>query len=152
MIVRAWLVLSFCITISTYAQNVIIPEEHFSLSNSCDSNISRIFAAHIEAGKDGLIIVIARLGRNETSRSLNHRRLHNFKTFLTKVHGRDPMTIVTAEGKPSQTRGRIEIYVSGKLWDVFGVGRGEDLYVGFCDGTVKEEIKLFFDSRRNKSR
>jgi hypothetical protein len=147
-----WLTLFYGATANVPAQTVSSLEMQVNSPNQCESNISRIFAAHIEAGKDNLIIIIARLGDGERSRDLNYRRLHNFQTFLAKVHGHDPNTMITAEGKRAAGRGRLEVYIKGKLWDVLGLGRGEDLYVGACDGTVKEEARLFYDSRRRRLR
>jgi hypothetical protein len=70
---------------------------------------------------------------------------------LRKFGGGAAKMIITAEGEPARGRGRIEIYVVGKLVDVLGVGRGEDLYAGSCDGTGELD-HLFYDSRRRKLR
>lgn len=49
---------------------------------NCEFHIATLDAAHHEAGKDGLVIVIVRLGDGEHRQDLNRRRLHNFKTYL----------------------------------------------------------------------
>ena len=152
----AFLICTCCIwwlaaTGHTAAQNAESPETYVAIGNTCESNIARLDRIYSEAGSDGLVIAIARLGDGEQSRRLNQRRLHNVRLYLEKVRGRAPKTIIIAEGKPVRGRGRVEIYVGGKLMDVLGVRRGEDLYAGSCDGTGELD-HLFYDSRRRKSR
>lgn len=133
------------------AQETKTPEVFFDTYNNCESNISWLDHVHSEAGSDGLVIAIARLGDGEQSRRLNQRRLHNVRLYLEKVRGRAPKTIVTAESDQVRGRGRVEFYVGGKLKGALSVGRGEDLYSGSCDGTGELDY-LFYDSRRRKSR
>lgn len=142
-----WLV----VTGNAVAQNAESPESYVTIGNSCESNIARLDRIHSEAGDDALVIAIARLGDGEQSRRVNQRRLHNIRLYLEEVRGRAPKTLITAESNRARGRGRVEIYVGGKLVDVIGVGRGEDLYAGSCDGT-SELDHLFYDSRRRKSR
>ena len=133
------------------AQNTESTETNVEIGNTCESNIARLDRIHSEAGESGLMIAIARLGNGEQSRQLNQRRLHNLRLYLEKVRGRAPRTIITAEGDRARGRGRIEIYVGGKLVDVMGVGRSEDLYAGSCDETGELD-KYFYDSRRRNRR
>lgn len=65
----------FLLTSSVIAQNVT---EEIKLCN-CEDNIAILNAAHQEAGGAGLIIMISRLGENETFEELNFRQLHNAK-------------------------------------------------------------------------
>ncbi len=100
---------------------------------NCESDIAILDAASRQAGEDGLIIVIARLGDGERNRELNHRRLHNVHTYLTEWDGRrNPKTVITAEGERAKGYGRIELYVSGKLFHTLLVYRNGDLVVGSC--------------------
>lgn len=142
-----WLV----ITSNAFAQNAESSATYVTIGNTCESNIARLDRIHSEAGDDGLVIAIARIGDGEQSRRLNQRRLHNVRLYLERVRGRAPKTLITAESERARGRGRVEIYVGGKLVDVLGVARGEDLYAGSCDGT-SEVDHLFYDSRRRKSR
>jgi hypothetical protein len=84
------------------------------------------------AGKDRVVIAIARLGDGETSRELNRRRLYNLR-----VHWNDYKlpagTLVTAEGDRAKGLGRIELYVDGKLFDMLVPKPGKDLCVDCCD-------------------
>lgn len=118
-------------------------ETNVEIGNTCESNIARLDRIHSEAGENGLIIAIARLGNGEQSRQLNERRLQNLRLYLEKVRGRAPRAIITAQAARTRGRGRVEIYLGGKLVDVFGVKRGEDLYAGSCDGTDKLD-KYFY--------
>jgi hypothetical protein len=122
-----------------------------NIINNCEINILALHNANISAKHDELIILIARLGKSEKSRSLNLRRLHNVKTYLTKFLGRDSKSIVTAEGSPDSGYGCVEIYVAGKLADKIEVEPGGDLRVGSCDNTSPAD-KLFYNSDSKKMR
>jgi len=101
--------------------------------SNCEENISILGAATQAVDKDGLLIVIARLGDGEQSRELNRRRLHNVRTYLSEyVHARAPETIITAQGDRVSGHGRIELYVGGKLFHVLTISRNGDLLVGSC--------------------
>ncbi|MEJ7575953.1 MAG: hypothetical protein WKF74_02990 [Pyrinomonadaceae bacterium] len=100
---------------------------------NCESDIAILDTVSRQAGEDGLIIVIARLGDGESNRELNHRRLYNVRTYLTEWDGRrNPKTVITAEGERINGYGRIELYVGGKLFYVLLVRRNADLIVGSC--------------------
>jgi hypothetical protein len=99
---------------------------------NCEFNISVLTGAHRVAGDAGLIIMIARLGKGETRRGLNGRRLHNARAFLIEFGHRAPQTIVTAEGERVNGYGRIELYVGGKLFHVLMTNPNDDLAVGAC--------------------
>jgi len=99
---------------------------------NCEFNISVLTGVHRMAGDTGLVIMIARLGRGEARRDLNHRRLHNARTFLTEFGHRNPQTIVTAEGDRVGGYGRVELYAAGKLFHVLMTNPNDDLAVGAC--------------------
>jgi hypothetical protein len=119
------------------------------MPTNCEYNISILTGAHRQAGDDGLIIMIARLGNSERDRELNRRRLHNARTFLTEFGNRSLNTIVTAEGEGASGYGRVEFYVGGKLFSILAVARNDDLSVGACsfEGadpcTFERERKLY---------
>ena len=156
MLSRATLVVGIICTLSlgtaiSAAQNSEVPERFVDLANNCESNIMRLHNIHSMAGEDGLIIAISRLGNGERSRNLNHRRLYNARLWLERIRDRRSSTIITAEGERVGGRGRIEIYVGGKLVDILGMGQGEDLAVGSCDGTGEID-HLYYGSRRQLRR
>ncbi len=100
---------------------------------NCESDIAILDAASRRAGTDGLIIAIARLGNGEFRRSVNLRRLHNVRAYLTEWNGRrDPKTVVIAEGARVSGYGRIELYVGGTLFQALLVHPNADLIVGSC--------------------
>ena len=116
--------------------------------SNCEENISILGAATQAVDKDGLLIVIARLGDGERNRGLNRRRLHNVRTYLSEyVHARAAETIVSAEGERVSGYGRIDLYVGGKLFHVLRVPRNGDLLVGSC----YYEIDIPADKERQKN-
>jgi hypothetical protein len=116
--------------------------------NNCETNILRLDIIHSKAGDEGLVIAIARLGIGENSRKINQRRLYNINRYLREHRGRSAKTIITAQGLPVRGRGRVDIYVSGRLVDSFVVGRGEDIPVGACEGDDYD----FYPQKSNRSR
>ena len=100
---------------------------------NCESDIAILDLASRRAGEDGLIIAIARLGDGERQRSLNFRRLHNVRVYLTEWNGRrNPKTVLIAEGERVTGYGRIELYVGGALLQTLLVRPNADLIVGSC--------------------
>ncbi len=133
------LVLSFLAGMSNFGLTNLSSLNLFDqeLPTGCELNVAILdgLAQRAEAGD--LIIVIARLGHEETRPNLNRRRLHNVRTYLTEILTdervkRKPETIVLAEGERSPGNGRIELYLKGKLFDVLRVRRNADLVVGYC--------------------
>lgn len=116
--------------------------------SNCEENISILGVATQAVDKDGLLIVIARLGDGERNRELNRRRLHNARTYLSEyVRARAPETIITAEGERVAGYGRIELYVGGKLFRVLRLPPNGDLLVGSC----YYEIDIPADKERQKN-
>ena len=112
--------------------STIPPSQIETKPTNCEFNISVLTGAHRAAGEAGLVIMIARLGSGEGRRGLNHRRLHNARTFLVEFGHRNPQTIVTAEGQPVDGYGRVELYAGGKLFHVLMTNPNDDLAVGAC--------------------
>ncbi len=73
----------------------------------------------VRAGKEKLIIFIARLGRSETSRSLIRKRLLTAQEYLQKTRDLPVERLVTAFGDPVSAEGRIEVYLDNQLFMVF---------------------------------
>jgi hypothetical protein len=99
------------------------------------------------SSKGGLVIAIARLGNGETSRELNRRRLYNLGVHW-KDYGLPAERLVRAEGERVNGFGRVELYVSGKLFDALLVKRGRDLCVDCCDDD--ERLYPYLDSKRRR--
>lgn len=117
------------------AQSVESPTPTIRNDNNCESNKALWDLIDIEAGNDSPIIIIARLGSGEVSRRFNHRRLHNIRTYLHYIREIPEGRIITAQGERVAGRGRVEVYVGGRLFIVFTVGRNEDLAGGACEET-----------------
>lgn len=101
---------------------------------NCETHIAILDIADQDAGRGGLIIMIARLGDGERSRELNQHRLHSARAYLTEYRAvRSPDTIVIAEGERVTGYGRIELYIGGKLHTLFAIRRNADLSVGSCE-------------------
>jgi hypothetical protein len=67
-----------------------------------------------QGGENNVMILIARLGSREKSRSLNRRRLLNVREGLRGTLGVvEP--IVIAEGERVNGFGRVEVYIGGKF-------------------------------------
>jgi hypothetical protein len=145
------LALWLALTSHAAAQGARAPESYVALGNTCESNIARLDNADVEAGKESVLIAVARLGRGEMSRRYNHRRLHNLRLYLMLVRKRDAKNLVVAEGERVKGAGRVEIYARGELIDVLEFRRGEDLYAGSCNALSPKD-KLYYDSRNPDGR
>lgn len=109
---------------------------------NCENHIAVLEAANQDAGKDGLIILIARLGSGDNKQELNQHRLHSARAYLTEyLHARSPNTIVIAEGERVEGYGRIEIYVGGKLYYVLAIKANADLSVGSCEPAELDDAR-----------
>jgi hypothetical protein len=68
-----------------------------------------------KADDKGVVILIARLGKGENSRTLNRRRLYNVREGF-QVTLRIMKPIVIAEGERVNGFGRVEVYLGGKFF------------------------------------
>jgi hypothetical protein len=103
-------------------------------ANACELNAASFdFLANTLRENGERLFVIARLGRGETSRDFNRRRLHNVRTYFSRHEKVDAKRVVFAEGEPSEGEGRVEFYVGSKLMLVSLVKRGRDICVDCCD-------------------
>lgn len=85
----------------------------------------------------GNIILIARLGRGETRRELNRRRLYNVSKRYQTTLNVPAEKIITTEGERTNDFGRIEIYWNGELIGAMPVGTNRDICVECC-GTFEQ--------------
>jgi len=76
-------------------------------------------------------LVIARLGRGETNRLLNRRRLNDVKTEFGINW--DASKIILAEGERVKGQGRIEFYLGSELMSVSLLARNGDFCATCCD-------------------
>lgn len=116
----------------------------------CELNAAALDSVRNEAlekvREDGVVIVIARLGNDETSRVHNRRRLLAVKGYLSR-YGLHAQRIVTAEGERVSGYGRVELYIDGKLRIVLLANRNRGLCVECCD-TGDVELYQYRSGRR----
>ncbi len=103
----------------------------------CEYNNAVLDTLAQKTKRDQVIIIVARLGTNESRKPLNQRRLHNVLVYLTEFTTpeggrRKPADIVLAEGSTNTSYGVIEMYAEGKLFDTLRPGRNAVLHVGTC--------------------
>ena len=81
-----------------------------------------------DGAKDQSIIVVARRGRGETSRTLNSRRLKQVSDYMARRVSRDKL--VMTEGSPTSGLAQLEFYVAGRLHTIIKIKRNHDLVTG----------------------
>lgn len=139
---RSFIVLSLTLSFTAVASTPrpiavrSVPETQ-DRPTGCEYNTAILDSLAQKTNLDELIIVIARLGSNETKPNLNNRRLHNVRTYLTEFLTdpsvrRRPERIVLARGERVQGFGRIELYVNGKLVDTLTIRTNADFSVANC--------------------
>ncbi|HYW74155.1 MAG TPA: hypothetical protein VE961_24240 [Pyrinomonadaceae bacterium] len=77
------------------------------------------------AGRDKLIIMIARQGDGET-RTINRRRLGTASQYLQNTRGIPKERVISAESTRVRGLGKLEVYVDGKLLVVFTFRHARD--------------------------
>lgn len=77
-------------------------------------------------GDTNQIILIGRLGGREFSRRLNRQRLQIASDYLSSTRGVPEGRITRAEGERTSGAGRLEVYLSGKLFMVFKFPRNKN--------------------------
>ncbi len=111
-----------------------VPDQPFN----CEMNslymdmLSNTLSEHTK--NDKVLIIIARLGKGETPRTINGRRLHNALQYLidkTKIAGEK---IVLAEGSQLENGfGRLEFYLNGKIVGSLLIRKNKDFCVDCCE-------------------
>ncbi len=89
------------------------------------------------------IILIARLSDGESLRKWNRRRLHNVATQLSSVK-----SVIKTEGDKISGKGRVEIYLDGKLLYVLLAHRNKDLAVDCCE--IFKDLYPWYHPTKNK--
>lgn len=77
-------------------------------------------------------IIIARLGNEEKTLKLNHRRLYNVREALNNMLGIPREKVIIAEGEPVKGFGRIEFYLGGVMVGALLVEKNIDICVSCC--------------------
>lgn len=95
----------------------------------CEGAATRLDAAVINTRKleGAYLILVARLGSGEVSRTLNQTRLKGVQQYVLRS-GAD-LRHVLAEGRRLKGLGRIEVYVGGQLAEIMPLRKNAK---GFC--------------------
>ncbi len=125
------LILMFCSEILNPAdaqnQNSLEPVIATADGGYCEGTKAILDRFCIEAGNDGVIILVARLGNGEVSRKSNRDRLQHINYYLNITRAIPKNRLVLAEGERVRGLGRVEIYAQGKLMLVLTVKRNGDI-------------------------
>ena len=133
------LIFAFCVVSNAFAQEQDIKLEDITNYDkrliNCEQYSADIHIMTSEfselIGKSDFIVLVARLGKGETNRRFNQRRLHNIRERII-ARGVDPKKFIVAEGEKVSGLGRVEVYAGGKLIEVFPVPRNRDVCVECC--------------------
>jgi len=109
-----------------YAQSLSTSEPNLVNGDNNETTKAELDLLAQEAGGNKLIIMIARLGSGESARKLNWRRLRAVRDYLESVRAIDSGRIIQAAGERVRGRGRIEVYLDGKLYMVFVLSRNKN--------------------------
>ncbi len=102
-----------------------------------------------------VLIIVARLGKGETSRSFNRRRLHNALQYQIERIKIAPEKVILTEGeRVANGFGRLEFYLGGKMVGSLLVSRNRDLCVHCCEnqGSDYYPLKARVDSKPKKKK
>lgn len=94
---------------------------------NCETNLQHLEALKVmvanQSNRDGILIMLARLGDGERRRDLNRRRLDNVRDGLTNTLGIDERRIIVGQGQRVRGYGRVEFYLEGRMVGVLPVNR-----------------------------
>lgn len=80
------------------------------------------------------VIFIARLGKNETRREINLKRLTSIRNIFKTRYSDIPMQrVIFAEGEKINGLGRVEFYWNGELAGAILTGKNRNICVSCCD-------------------
>ena len=100
-----------------------LPERPFN----CETNLQHLEDLKVmvanQPDRDGLLIMLARLGDGERRRDLNRRRLENVRRGLTNNLGIAERQIIVGESARVRGYGRVEFYLAGQMVGVLPVHR-----------------------------
>src|SRR5215208_1205023 len=108
-------------------QNSVEPVIATADGGYCEGTKAILDRFCIEAGNDGVIILVARLGNGEVSRKINRERLQHINYYLNVTRAIPKNRLVLADGERVRGLGRVEIYAQGKLMLALTVKRNGDI-------------------------
>lgn len=82
-----------------------------------------------------VLIIVARLGKGETSRSFNQRRLHNALQYqIDRIKIAREKVILTEGERITDGLGRLEFYLNGKMTGSLLIQKNRDFCTDCCEG------------------
>ncbi|MGI8556397.1 MAG: hypothetical protein ACR2LT_08600, partial [Pyrinomonadaceae bacterium] len=78
------------------------------------------------------VIIIGRLGKNESNSKYNRQRINETKTYLWRTEGFPKELIITAQGERTDDKGSVEIYYAGVLEVTIFLKRNQYLNLTRC--------------------
>ena len=98
---------------------------------NCETNLQRLEDLKRmvleQPNRNGLLIMLSRLGSGERDDGLSRRRLSNVRDGLTKTLGIDDRRIISAYGERVRGYGRVEFYLAGGLVGALPVRRNSPI-------------------------
>lgn len=135
---------------SAIAQKQDNPKIVEPVSGACEVNGAYLDALTQEArSRSERVFVIARLGKRESSRALNRRRLHMVRNHLVMSGRLQKDFVVFAEGDRADHEGRLEFYLGSRLYLVSLAEPGNDVCLTCCDDRFPKRSKNRFNSQSN---
>ena len=127
--VQILIALLFCMAVinPAIAQKQNLTEPVLGTTDNCEDAKARLDNVRILSGNDGIIILVARLGRGETSRKTNRERLQAVWNYLHHGSAFSEQRIVKTEGDRVSAQGRVDIYGDGRLMLVLVSKRHGDI-------------------------
>jgi hypothetical protein len=124
-----------CVSLSSHAQAQDEQPSGPYVAAGVDCNAeehakSLLDHAALNAGEDKSLIIVARLGRGESSRNLIRRRLSAPSKYLVDTRGVSKSRVITAEGERVRGPGQVEVYVGGELRIIFKMKQNRDFGQG----------------------
>ena len=111
-------------------------------NSSCEVNSAVLDALTQEFRANGeRIFVITRLGRGETSATLNRARLEHAGFYLLNQRSLDPARVTFAVGERVKEEGRLEFYLGSRLALVSLAKRGKVACLTCCADYIEPSIK-----------
>ena len=103
---------------------------------NCEDTIARLDAVANKLKEDNKnvkkVIFIARLGKKEVDLYLSARRLFAVRKYLVS-QGVKEDKIIGAFGEKTKGLGRVEIYLTGYMFETLSLGHRKDIPVGYCE-------------------
>ncbi len=96
--------------------------------------------------ENGVIILIARLGKAESDTRLNQRRLYTVSKYLNFANG----SIVKGQGEKTDDLGVVDVYMDGILVESLTAKNCEDLRVGICENDLEDNKRYQLPKPKRK--